>query len=228
MSSPLVATVRISFGVRLLIAALVLMTTFVVVRPTEARSCDPCPTVATTDLNLRSGPSTNNSILWVIPNGTEVIASNSDTNGFAQVTVQGREGWAFRQYLTSPDAPPVTGTMVTVDFLNLRRAPGTGEEIIEVMPPLSAVESTDQVIDGFRYVYFDGVRGWAFADYLGSGTTMTTTTALNLRANSSTSAKVLAVMPANATVKMRGDEANGFVAVTFNGQQGWAFRDYLR
>jgi uncharacterized protein YraI len=219
---------RMKMGVTLVIAAFVLMSTFVAVRATEARSCDPCPTVATADLNLRSGPSTKHSILWVIPKGTEVIAANGDTNGFASVTVNGREGWAYRQYLVSPDAPAVIGMMVTTDYINLRRAPRTSEAVIEVMPPLSEVEATSQVIDDFRFVYFNGVPGWAFDEYLGSGPTMRTTTDLNLRSGASTSSSILKVMPAEASVTLTGDESNGFVAVSFQGTKGWAFRNYLR
>jgi mannosyl-glycoprotein endo-beta-N-acetylglucosaminidase len=219
---------RLRFGVCFFITALLFMSAFVNIRTADARSCDPCPTVASDDLNLRSGPSTTKSILWVIPKGTEVIAANSTTNGFSKVTVNGREGWAYRQYLVSPDTPAVIGTMMTVDYLNLRKAPGTTEAIIEVMPPLASVEATGQTVNGFRYVYFNGLPGWAFDDYLANGTHMTTTTDLNLRSKASTSSKVLKVMPPGASVTLTGDESNGFVAVSYQGVKGWAFRDYLR
>jgi uncharacterized protein YraI len=221
---------RLAFTVHALVVALFLATAFTAyggVRGVDARSCDPCPAVTTDALNLRSGPSLNDTIIWVIPKGTELIASNSRTNGFAEVTVEGLEGWAYGQYLVGPDVPEATGTMYTTDYLNLRQGPSTDDAILDVMLPLSAVEATDQVIDGFRFVYLDGLPGWAYDQYLVSGQTMTTTDVLNLRAEPSTSAEILHVMPLGATVELTGDESNGFLSVTYNGVDGWAYAEYL-
>jgi uncharacterized protein YgiM (DUF1202 family) len=221
---------RLTFTVRALVVALLLATaisTFGGVRGVDARSCDPCPVVATDALNLRSGPSLNDTITWVIPKGTELIAANATTNGFREVEVEGREGWAYGQYLVSPDVADVTGTLYTTDYLNLRQGPSTDEPVLDVMLPLSAVEATDQVIDGFRFVYFDGLPGWAFNQYLVGSQTMTTTDVLNLRAEPSTSAEVRHVMPLGATVELTGDESNGFLSVTYNGVDGWAYAEFL-
>lgn len=54
-----------------------------------------------------------------------------------------------------------------------------------------------------------------------------TTTALNLRANPSTSAKILLVMPANAIVEYLGETKSGFRKVAYQGTGGWAYADYL-
>jgi uncharacterized protein YgiM (DUF1202 family) len=221
---------RLAYAARALAAALFLVAAFSAVggvRSVDARSCDPCPVVTTDALNLRSGPSLNDTIIWVIPKGTEVIASNSRTNGFAEVTVGSREGWAYGQYLISPDAPEASGTLYTTDYLNLRKGPSTDDEVLDVLPPLSAVEATDQIIDGYRFVYVDGVPGWAFGQYLVGSSTLTTTDVLNLRAEPSTSADVLHIMPLGATVQLTGDESNGFVSVTYNGVDGWAYSKYL-
>jgi uncharacterized protein YgiM (DUF1202 family) len=221
---------RCTFGVRALVAALLLATavsTIGGIRGVDARSCDPCPVVTTDALNLRSGPSLNDSIIWVIPKGTEVIASNSRTNGFAEVTVGSREGWAYAQYLISPDVPEADGTKTTTDYLNFRKSPSTDAEVIDVLLPLTVVDSTSQVIDGFRFVYFDGVPGWVYDQYLAGSSSMTTTDVLNLRAEPNTSADVLHVMPLGATVQLTGDESNGFVSVTYNGVDGWAYSQYL-
>jgi uncharacterized protein YgiM (DUF1202 family) len=227
MTTKLGSVSQLTFGVRALIAAFVLIAAFASIRGAEARSCDPCPTVASDNLNLRSGPGKNYGVIWIIPKGTEVIASNSQTNGYSEVTVNGREGWAYRQYLVSPDAPAVSGTMVTVDYLNFRRGPGTAEEVIKVLPPLASVEITGQVVNGYRYVYSDGMPGWVFNAYLGSGSTMKTTTALNLRSKASTSSTIKQVLPAGTKVQLTGSEANGFVSVKVNGATGWVYKSYL-
>ena len=60
-----------------------------------------------------------------------------------------------------------------------------------------------------------------------SGGGYRTTTALNLREQASTSSKVLAVIPAGEIVGYLGDSSNGFLAVSYQGINGWAYEDFL-
>ncbi len=53
------------------------------------------------------------------------------------------------------------------------------------------------------------------------------TTGLNLRSQATTSSKVLAVMPKSAIVAVRGSAKNGFLPVTWNNLDGWAYETYL-
>jgi uncharacterized protein YraI len=54
-----------------------------------------------------------------------------------------------------------------------------------------------------------------------------TTARLNLRAQPSTSAKILLVMPENALVQQVAASQNGFRKVAYQGTSGWAHGDYL-
>ena len=60
-----------------------------------------------------------------------------------------------------------------------------------------------------------------------SGGGYRTTTALNLRASASMSAKVLAVMPKGAVISVDGNAKNGFVPVTWQGKSGWAYESLI-
>ena len=55
----------------------------------------------TADLNLRTGPSTSDAILHVMPQGSQVVTVNvtSAKNGFLNVKHSGSEGWASAKYL---------------------------------------------------------------------------------------------------------------------------------
>jgi uncharacterized protein YraI len=53
------------------------------------------------------------------------------------------------------------------------------------------------------------------------------TTLLNLRAEPSYDAAILAVMPAGATVGLAGEAANGFRSLVYDGTYGWAAEAYL-
>jgi hypothetical protein len=61
-----------------------------------------------------------------------------------------------------------------------------------------------------------------------AGTTLRTTANLNLRSAGSTNASILRVMPDGSTVTVRVTSgANAWVAVRFNGYDGWAYTGYL-
>ncbi len=56
---------------------------------------------ATSDVNLRSGPSTSSSILHVIPSGATVtVQSANPSDGFYQIKHNGTVGWSYGAYLT--------------------------------------------------------------------------------------------------------------------------------
>lgn len=57
--------------------------------------------------------------------------------------------------------------------------------------------------------------------------TAVTTDRLNLRGGPSTSDAVIAVMPAGETVTLSGQSINDYLFVTWNGQNGWAHREWL-
>jgi cell wall-associated NlpC family hydrolase len=68
---------------------------------------------STTNVNLRSGPSTSKSVLLVIPSGSTVtLVEPNPSNGFYKVKHNGTVGWSFGQYYNVVETPS-TGTTVT-------------------------------------------------------------------------------------------------------------------
>ncbi len=60
---------------------------------------------ATTDVNLRSGPSTSNSVLDVIPTGSTVtLQTAAPSNGFYRIAYAGVVGWTSGKYLAAAGA----------------------------------------------------------------------------------------------------------------------------
>ena len=199
----------------------------------------------TTALNLRTGPSTTNAVIAVMPAGSTVTITGNAQNGFYPVTYNGTGGWASTTYLTlgGSGTPPTSGsgTATVTSSLNLRSGPSTGDPVIAVMPAGATVTLTGESANGFLGVTYSGRTGWAYAAFLStSGSTptptpapspgtgsATVTSSLNLRAGPSTSDAVIAVMPAGSTVTLTGNSSNGFLSVTFNGRAGWASATYL-
>jgi uncharacterized protein YraI len=64
------------------------------------------PGYAITNVNLRSGAGTNNDVVAKIPGGSRIEINNC-TNGWCEVTYQGKSGFAIETALdTSGRAPP--------------------------------------------------------------------------------------------------------------------------
>jgi len=55
--------------------------------------------VATADVNLRSGPSTSNSVLTTVPTGSQVtVVDGTPNNGFYKIDYKGTVGWSSGKY----------------------------------------------------------------------------------------------------------------------------------
>lgn len=192
-------------------------------------------------LNLRSGASTDDAVLLVIPAGVEVQGSNRYENGYREVTYEATTGWAYDAFLvplgsTDPTNPPaaIDGTAVVDAATNFRSGPSLNATIIRVLPAGSTVSVSDQITDGFRYSQAGGTNGWIFDLALsptqqgGDGSqsyAATTTAALNLR--SAPNGSIILVMPEGASVTVTGSPSQGFLPVTYNGTSGWASSDFL-
>ena len=130
-------------------------------------------------LNLRTGPSTSDSVILIMPEGSSVDLTGDEANGFLGVIYDGIFGWAYSAYLEGwgngddggGSLPTGSGGgWATVDSdLNLRSGPSTGDSVILVMPGGADVELTGDEANGFLGVIYDGIRGWAYAEYLDTG-----------------------------------------------------------
>jgi uncharacterized protein YgiM (DUF1202 family) len=61
--------------------------------------------VATTDVNLRNGPSTDNAVITVVPTGASVkVVNATPQNGFYNIDYQGSVGWSSGKYYTESGA----------------------------------------------------------------------------------------------------------------------------
>ena len=201
----------------------------------------------TAALNLRSGPSTDDAVLLVIPSGAQVQGSNRYDSGYREVTYDGTTGWAYDDYLTplgssNPTNPPVAfdGTAVVEAATNFRSDASLNAGVIVVLPAGTTVSVSDQVTNGFRYSQYNGTNGWIYDLALspteqnggdgGDGSqnySATTTAPLNLR--DAPNGSVILVMPEGASVTVTGSASSGFLPVEYlgTGVRGWASADYL-
>ncbi len=157
--------------------------------------------VADGPINFRTGPSIDDAIIAVIPDGGLVALNGDSANGFLSVIYADQSGWAHADsvYGTGEANPAPVDVPV---------APETPA------PPADVPEATvpDAVPVG------DSITGMASV----------TDGALNLRTGPSLDHPVVLVMPDSAAVELRGGAQGGFAPVSYNGTTGWASSEFLQ
>ena len=118
-------------------------------------------------ISLRTYPSTEAPVLTTIPLGdmVYVLDDSVGTDTFAHVNYRGKNGYALYSYL-SPHA-----TLYKVincrQSISLRSDPSTSATAMRQIPLGQYVRFVRDVSNGFYYVYYEGMLGYALADYLG-------------------------------------------------------------
>lgn len=92
----------------------------------------------TDNLNFRTGPGTSYSIISTIPKGT-VIDYYSESNGWAKVKYNGKDGYVNASYLTTSTAS-TTVKKITTTNVNLRTGASTSYSIIKTIASNTVVE----------------------------------------------------------------------------------------
>lgn len=150
---------------------------------------------------------------------------------------------AFGAHMPMPEAALATSYEATAN-LNIRSAPDVSSPIVGRIPSGATVEVTGEIQDNFYPVAYNGVSGFASADYLSlpgggneddgggvangpTGTWYVGDARLNLRSGPGASYGVIVIMPAGAPVTLTGETSNGFSELTYNGQTGWAATTFL-
>jgi uncharacterized protein YraI len=181
--------------------------------------------------NFRADPSSSGAILRVLPRGAVVVITGKKAGDFSPILSDGREGWVESAMLDIGTTRPVNRDLaIPTDDLNFRTGPGLKYAVITVAPAGTTVTLRGDLRNGFRSVLYAGEIGWMSEKYLqieNVATTMRVLESLNLRAGPSTADGVILVIPAGADVTVTGDAQNGFLAVTYQGQSGWVFAQYL-
>lgn len=121
-------------------------------------------------LNVRSGPSLQDTIISTLPNQT-VLPVVSKQNDWVQVQLpDGKSGWVSDQYVASSPAastpPASTGTFSaasvesSTDNLNVRSGPGTNHEIVQTINPGTRYAISQKNGDWIEIQLPGSKKGW--------------------------------------------------------------------
>jgi len=191
----------------------------------------------TDKVNFRAGPSTEDDIFSLVPEGNVVVVTGAAKRGFLPVKFQGKSGWISADWLdlgdeeTGSEGTTDGDLVLNTDHVNFRAGSSLSARIIAVLPVDTEVTRRGTDKNGFSPVIYENTDGWIWSEYLlnpAEGDQMAVQENLNLRSGPSTSDTILAVMPAGGRVSVTGNAVNGFLPVTYDGLDGWAFAQYLK
>lgn len=201
-------------------------------------------------ITLRTSPSTSASEICQIPLGAAVSFVGGAQNGFYEIIYNGNQGFGLASYLSKQPPASTRSSEPSVNYetyyvvncqesITLRTSPSTSASEICQIPLGAAVSYVGSASNGFYEVIYDGSRGYALASYLSTspwntvGNAVGTCVVVNcqesitLRTSPSTSAAEICQIPLGATVSFSGVEENGFYLVVYDGNTGYALKEYL-
>lgn len=128
--------------------------------------------VATTTVNIRTGPSTKNAIVGGLVRGQRISVTGSASSGWVKVRFNRTTAYMYGRYLnltgkSLPAAPTKisTGTKITTETLNVRTGPSTKFPIIGALAEGTGVKITG-ITSGFAELSYGGAKRWVSITYL--------------------------------------------------------------
>lgn len=129
--------------------------------------------VNTDSLNVRTGPSTSYKVYKKINKGTSVSVTKNRSDGWSEISMDGKTYYASSQYLSknavsnSNNTSATTATKyVNTSTLNVRTSPSTSSSIYKKITLGTAVNVVEKRSDGWSRIKMDGKDVYASSEYL--------------------------------------------------------------
>jgi uncharacterized protein YgiM (DUF1202 family) len=195
---------------------------------------------ATVGVNIRSGASTQSSILGGLYRGQTVTVLSSAA-GWTKITFRGSTAYVASKYLSKGKDLPVpkkigAGTVkITTTALNLRTGPGLSYRVIKVLKGGTKVTLTGKTARGWAQLVNGKSTGWSSMQYLASSTTgrpaiigkRVATADLDIRTTSGANAKTIAEVKKGTALSVTGAIQNGRAQIIYKGAIRWVTAKYL-
>ena len=208
--------------------------------------------VTATSLNVRSGPSTGHSVIFMVKKNEKVTILQSDNGWYKISAANGKSGWVSSEYISTNISNTNQSTnkkIVNVNNLNMRSGASTSYRVIAKLSKGSIVELISEN-NGWAKIKYDGRLGYVSSEFLSNidnnipdkktetpsetlpDTVITkikvvTATSLNVRSGPSTSNALIGSLRNNEKVEVI-SENNGWAKIKYSGRLGYVSSVYLK
>jgi len=195
--------------------------------------------VTTDTVNLRTGPSTADSIVTTLGSGHELTLTGENRQGWLSVSTRSGRGYVYGAFLIEGSGEVsvasslrAAGTRYTLDRVHLRTGPGTGNRSITVLPVGVRLAFTGETQSTFAKVSSNFGSGWVSAQYIGPNAptlseTAFTNDSVRLRIGPSTNRGIVRTLPVGIRLTLTGERMNGFARVRSDLGSGWVASAYI-
>lgn len=197
--------------------------------------------IATTSVNIRTGPGTTYTVVDQLAKGEVVLALGKASGGWLPIDFDNTTAYLYASYVsTTTSAAPVTagpaGTRATTAVVNVRSTPGIGGSIASVLGKGTRVTVTGREAAGYSEVTISGAARWIHSDFLSKATDTSpvvvadaaTTSLLTLFDQSGPDSASVGSLAKGAVVGITGQHSRSFSRVVSGKVVGWAYTGYLR
>ena len=197
-------------------------------------------TVTASSLNVRSGPSTNYTVVTTVKKNDKVNILQSSNGWYKIETSSGKQGWVSSSYISASNSNTNNSTnnntqsniaIVNTDGLNFRNGAGTSYSIIKVLNKGEKVEVISES-NGWSKVKHDSRLGYVASQYIDKATTNYTikevnTDGLNVRTGPSTSYATIGKLNKGTRVEVISESA-GWSKINYNNKTAYVSSGYLK
>ncbi|MEN0072175.1 MAG: SH3 domain-containing protein [Propionicimonas sp.] len=200
---------------------------------------------ANAEVNVRSGPSTSDTVLDTLQKGEVVAASGNKAGDWQPITFNGTTAYVYAEYVTltksssTPTTIGIAAKKTTSANVNLRTAASLTSEILKVLKKGTSVDATGRSSGDFTEVTVDGTVRWLYTKYVSGGTTTTptppttvanvvTTSTLALRTSASEASTSLGDVKPNTEVGLTGKHSGSYTQAVVDTRTGWLLTGYLK
>lgn len=207
--------------------------------------------VASVNVNVRSGPGTNNPVIGYVSKGTVVSATGPAVSGqgsgttWTPITYGGKTAYVatayFKTVADTNSGSEGTGTTaarsgVSTTDVNVRTGPSTSYSVVGVLRRGTTVKLTGATSGEWLQFVFEGSNRWVHGSFIdtsgssGSGEAtlgqIRTTATLYVRAEGVYGAKVLTTLATNSVVDVTGKTTATYTEILYKGLTGWISSKY--
>ncbi|MGC3992606.1 MAG: SH3 domain-containing protein [Propionicimonas sp.] len=196
---------------------------------------------ATTSVNVRTGASTSQTILFQLQKGQSVLAAGKVSGDWLPITYDNTTAYVWAEYLTADKTAASlvltgpAGRRTALANVNVRATASLDADITAILDEGTAITVTGYSSGAFAQVTVDGTTGWVHTQFLSTTTDTTpvavarytTTTDLALRTTASVAATNQGTISSGSTVGGTGTHSGTYSQVVYDGKVGWVITGYL-